>query len=163
MPRGTHVGQAADSVALRDVWALTTIDSEAQRRRTAGGVPLPPVSARTRARKCSTTVVCNRCFLLQGGNASALSTFSLPGDGFQLCCFCARLSNILTTRPHFFSAPKYASHGLFFAVNCLILPLPMLLAHLQPCSLLASASHKCLITAPDCAAQRASNAPSSAG
>ena len=65
--------------------------------------------------------------------------------------------------PAFFSEPNCASHGLFSAVNCLILPLPMLLAHLQPCSLLASASHKCLITAPDCAAQRASNAPSSAG
>ena len=60
MPRGTHVGQAADSVALRDVWALTTIDSEAQRRRTAGGVPLPLVRARATARKCSSITACNR-------------------------------------------------------------------------------------------------------
>ena len=105
----------------------------------------------------------HRCFSLQHDNTPTLSTISLPQDKFQRCLFLRAVSEYFNDPPEFPPRPNALPMAWFFAVNCLILPLPMLLAHLQSCSLLASARHKCLITAPDCAAQRASNAPSSAG
>ena len=104
----------------------------------------------------------HRCFSLQSGSAPTLSTNSLPKDKSQRCCFLRAVPEYFNDPPAFFSAPKYVSHGPFFAVNCLILRMPILLAHLHPCSLLASTRHKCLLTALDCAAQRASDAPSPA-
>ena len=53
VPKKHYATPAAVSAALRGVWALTTFSLNAQRRRTAGGVPRPLVSAKTRARNCS--------------------------------------------------------------------------------------------------------------
>ena len=105
VPRGTYVSPAADSVALRDVWAPTTIDSKAQRRRTAGGVPLPLVRARATARKCSTTFVCTDVFYCKEAMLQRCQQILCQRISPNTACFCAPSPNILTTRPHFFSRP----------------------------------------------------------
>ena len=98
-----HYGRpSADSVALRDVWAPTTIDSKAQRRRTAGGVPLPLVRARATARKYSTTFVCTDVFYCKEAMLQRCQQILCQRISPNTACFCAPSPNILTTRPHFF-------------------------------------------------------------
>ena len=106
VPRGTYVRQPADSVALRDVWAPTTADSKAQRHRTAGGVPLPLVSARAPARKCSTTTVCTDVFHCKVAVLQRCQQILCQRISLNAAAFCAPFPNILTTRPHFFPRPN---------------------------------------------------------
>ena len=101
-----YVRQPADSVALRDVWAPTTADSKAQRRRTAGGVPLPLVSARAPARKCSTTTVCTDVFHCKVAVLQRCQQILCQRISLNAAAFCAPFPNILTTRPHFFPRPN---------------------------------------------------------
>ena len=128
----------------------------------------PPDGRRRPAasRKCQNArpqMLNHRCvqqmFFIAKSNAPSLSTNSLPKDKSQRCFFLRAVPEYSNDPPASFFAPKYVSHGPLFVVNCLILRLPILLAHLQSCSLLARVRHKYLLTAPDCAAQRASNAP----
>ena len=104
MPRGTHVGQAADSVALRDVWAPTTIDSKAQRRRTAGGVPLPLVRARAAARNRSSITACTDVFHCSMTTLQRCQQFLCHRISLSAAFFCAPFPNILMTRPNFLRA-----------------------------------------------------------
>ena len=96
--------RTADSVALRDVWAPATINSKAQRRRTAGGVPLPLVRARATARKYSTTIVCTDVFYCKMAMLQRYQQILCQRISLNAAAFCAPFPNILTTRPHFFRA-----------------------------------------------------------
>ena len=163
VPRGTHVRRAARQ--RRTERRLGADHHRPQRAAPPDGRRRPAASRKcqnARPQSLTRSLRATDTFL-QNDNAASLSTFSLPKDELQFCLFCARLSNILTTRPHPFPSPNAIPMACYFAVNCLILQLPLLLAHLHTCSLLASAHHICLFAIPNCAAQRALIAPSSAG
>ena len=98
---------------------------------------------------------------LQDDNSSALSTFSHQRMSCNSTFSLRAASACFNGLPAFFSATRYASCGLFFNTQSLILLLSMLLAQLHSCTSPANAHPYCLLTTPDRTAQRALRAPSS--